>query len=67
LPNLYVNADGSATVELYSTLVTLSGGDNRPELLDADGSALVIHANPMTANHSRSEEPAQRLRVLQVQ
>ena len=47
LPNLYVNADGSATVELYSTLVTLdrsSGG--RPALLDADGSALVIHANP---------------------
>jgi superoxide dismutase, Cu-Zn family len=46
LPNLYVNADGSAMVELYSTLVTLKGGDARPALLDADGSALVIHANP---------------------
>lgn len=46
LPNLYVNADGSATVELYSTLVTLTGGGARPALLDADGSALVIHANP---------------------
>jgi superoxide dismutase, Cu-Zn family len=46
LPNLHVNADGSVTVELYSTLVTLNGGDNRPELLDADGSALVIHASP---------------------
>src|SRR5215472_17990183 len=46
LPNLYVNADGSATVELYSTLVTLNGSAARPALLDANGSALVIHANP---------------------
>jgi Cu-Zn family superoxide dismutase len=46
LPNLYVNADGSATVELYSTLVTLNGTGSRPALLGGDGSALVIHANP---------------------
>lgn len=46
LPNLYVNADGSATVELYSTLVTLTASSGHPSLLDADGSALVIHANP---------------------
>jgi Cu-Zn family superoxide dismutase len=46
LPNLYVNADGSATVELYSTLVTLKPSGARPALLGADGSALVIHANP---------------------
>jgi Cu-Zn family superoxide dismutase len=46
LPNLHVGADGSATVELYSTLVTLNASGARPELLDADGSALVIHANP---------------------
>jgi Cu-Zn family superoxide dismutase len=46
LPNLYVNADGSATVELYSTLVTMNGNDARPALLDADGSALVVHAKP---------------------
>ena len=46
LPNLYVNGDGSATLELYSTLFTLKGGAARPALLDADGSALVIHANP---------------------
>ena len=45
LPNLYVNADGSATVELLSTLVTLNRSDTRPALLEA-GSALVIHANP---------------------
>ena len=46
LPNLYVNADGSGTVELYSMLVTLNGGGARPALLDNDGSALVIHALP---------------------
>jgi superoxide dismutase, Cu-Zn family len=46
LPNFYVNADGSAMVELYSTLVTFKPSDARPALLDADGSALVIHANP---------------------
>ena len=46
LPNLYVNADGSATVELYSTLVTLRPDGARPALLDGDGSALVIHAHP---------------------
>jgi superoxide dismutase, Cu-Zn family len=42
LPNLYVASDGTATVELYSTLVTLNGEGNHPALLDADGSALVI-------------------------
>ncbi len=46
LPNLFVASDGSVTVELYSTLVTLNGGDNHPALLDSDGSALIIHANP---------------------
>jgi len=47
LPNIYVGADGTATVELYSMLVSLSGGDAaRPALMDADGAALVIHANP---------------------
>ncbi len=46
LPNIHVGADGKATVELYSTLVLLNTGGALPGLLDADGSALVIHANP---------------------
>ena len=46
LPNLFVGPDGVATVELYSTLVALTPGGDRPALLDADGSALVIHAKP---------------------
>jgi Cu-Zn family superoxide dismutase len=46
LPNIYVHSDGSATVELYSTLVSVNGRDGRPALKDVDGSALVIHVNP---------------------
>ncbi len=44
LPNLIVHADGTADVEIFTVGVTLAGGD--VPLLDADGSALVIHANP---------------------
>lgn len=43
LPNLIVAADGSAHVELYTDLVSLSGQNWKPQLLDEDGSALVIH------------------------
>jgi len=46
LPNLYVAKDGTATVELYSTLVSLHGVEGRPALKDADGSALIIHTSP---------------------
>lgn len=46
LPNIFANADGAATAEIYSTLVSLKGAGGRPALLDADGSALVVHANP---------------------
>ena len=46
LPNLYVAADGTGTVELFSSYASLGGAGGRPALMDADGSALVIHANP---------------------
>jgi Cu-Zn family superoxide dismutase len=46
LPNLYVAADGTAQVEVFSTFVSLKGANGRPALLDADGSAIVIHASP---------------------
>mgnify|MGYP002653396040 CR=1 FL=1 len=45
LPNLHVGADGTATVEVYSGLVRLSGGEPAQNLLDSDGSAVLIHAN----------------------
>lgn len=40
LPNLHVGADGKGMAEVFSGLVTLTS------LKDADGSAVVIHANP---------------------
>lgn len=40
LPNISAAGDGSASAELFSSLITMS------ELQDADGSALIIHANP---------------------
>ncbi|WP_374570062.1 superoxide dismutase family protein [Phenylobacterium sp.] len=46
LPNLFVAADGTASAELFSPFVSLRGAGGRPALLDADGSALIIHAQP---------------------
>ena len=43
LPNLIVAKDGTAHVELYTELVSLSEGPSN--LLDSDGSALIIHVN----------------------
>lgn len=45
LPNIFATADGSATAEIYSPLVSLKGAGGRPALLDADGSSIVVHAN----------------------
>ena len=46
LPNIFAGPDCSATAEIYSTLVSLKGAGDRPALLDADGSSIVVHANP---------------------
>ena len=46
LPNIYVGADGKGMAEAFSTFVSLTGAGGRPALLDADGSAVVIHAGP---------------------
>jgi Cu-Zn family superoxide dismutase len=40
LPNVHAGNDGAVTAEFYSTLVSA------PALMDADGSAVVIHASP---------------------
>ena len=45
LPNIFADSTGSATAEIYSTLVSFKGGSAMPSLLDADGSAVAIHAN----------------------
>lgn len=44
LTNLYVGADGRGGAQWHTPLVGLSGAEGRPGLLDADGAALVIHA-----------------------
>jgi len=44
LPNLEVGSDGTGSLEYLNSRVTLSVGPS--SLFDADGSALVIHANP---------------------
>jgi Cu-Zn family superoxide dismutase len=46
LPNIFANADGSATAEVYSTLVAARTGGKLPALMDGDGSSVVIHAMP---------------------
>jgi Cu-Zn family superoxide dismutase len=42
LPNIYAAADGSVNAEVSSEAIVLTGDEG---LKDADGSALVIHAN----------------------
>ncbi|MBD3834372.1 superoxide dismutase family protein [Brevundimonas bullata] len=46
LPNLYAAADGSAKAEFFTTQARISQDGPGQWLWDADGSALVIHANP---------------------
>lgn len=45
LPNINVDDDGSASYSETTDRVTLADGDTR-SLFDADGSAIVIHADP---------------------
>jgi Cu-Zn family superoxide dismutase len=47
LPNIFVPGAGDIGAEMFSTFVTLADAPvgGRMSLLDADGSALVIHAN----------------------
>jgi len=44
LPNIFAAADGTVRAELFTTLVSIEGGD--AALFDADGSAVVVHQNP---------------------
>lgn len=44
LPNLYVHQDGTGRAEMFSARVSFDGQGERSMLFDADGSAIVIHA-----------------------
>lgn len=47
LPSLYATADGSARAQFFNWRVSLGVEDpDRTTLLDTDGSAIVIHAEP---------------------
>lgn len=43
LPNIWAHADGSVLAEMFVPGMSVSGKD---ALMDEDGSAIVIHANP---------------------
>lgn len=45
LPNIFATSDGSVNVELFVPNVILGNGKGE-NLLDSDGSAIIIHANP---------------------
>jgi Cu-Zn family superoxide dismutase len=44
LPNLHVDADGTAHGEFFSSWLSVSGVGGRPAMMDMDGAAIVIHA-----------------------
>jgi Cu-Zn family superoxide dismutase len=44
LPNLMADASGKATIKATTNRVTL--GDGPLSVFDADGTAIIIHANP---------------------
>ena len=46
LPNLYVGADGRGMAEVFTTTAALVDGGPGQYLLDADGSSIMIHAQP---------------------
>jgi len=45
LPNIYAHADGTISAQLFTTQARLVDGAPGQGLLDADGSAIVIHAS----------------------
>jgi len=44
MPNIEIDEEGNATYSTITNLFTVSAGDH--SILDVDGSALIIHANP---------------------
>ncbi len=46
LPNVWADGRGEAHAEVFSTAVSTGPDKGRANLLDTDGSALIVHANP---------------------
>jgi Cu-Zn family superoxide dismutase len=45
IPNVWLHEDGTMRAQAFNTRVSVDGRTGAPALLDADGSALVIHQN----------------------
>ncbi len=46
LPNIVADKDGNVSSSFFLAMLSMEGKDKKPALLDKDGSALIIHANP---------------------
>ena len=46
LPNVWADARGEVHAEVFSTRVAAGASPSRANLLDTDGSALIVHASP---------------------
>ena len=44
LPNIFAGADGHAAAETFTPYLALGDASGRLNILDSDGSALIIHA-----------------------
>ena len=64
LPNVYAGADGTVRAEAFSDPGVAERPGRRPGLMDADGSAIVVHASPDdgTDPAHRRRRRARRLR-----
>jgi superoxide dismutase, Cu-Zn family len=59
LPNLVIPKGGKLEFELFAEALTLSEGSN--SVLDADGTALIIHANPDDYHSQPSGDAGDRI------
>lgn len=45
VPNIYVHSNSVGKADFYTEMVSLTGKDFKPELLDSDGASIIIHEN----------------------
>ncbi len=57
LPNIYAASDGSARADFFTVGITLDEGP-RHSILDADGSAIIVHERPDTYGESEPDTGA---------
>lgn len=45
IPNIFIHSNGVGKADIYSEMISLTGKDFKPELLDYDGASIIIHEN----------------------